>query len=162
MPCSNNRVRDQVGRTQRLVDPTARPHGRNDPFRRLAASTARSSVWPELPRSGHRRDGTATAQSGRFEPADRDPANGRNRRILPVPGVLANVPSPNPQQLFAAGNGTGVPRPALIDLPPGKPPEGKLDGSEGNGGGSGSRLGSRSARSCGRSLGRRRWIGWLH
>ena len=44
----------------------------------------------------------------------------------PFPWVLANVPSPNPQQPFAAGNGTGAPRPALIDLLPGEPPKGKL------------------------------------
>ena len=37
----------------------------------------------------------------------------------PFPWVLANVPSPNPQQPFAACNGTGAPRPALIDLLPG-------------------------------------------
>ncbi len=57
----------------------------------------------------------------------------------PFPLVLANVPSPNPQQPFAAGNGTGAPRPALIDLLPGKPPEGKLDGGEGDEGGHGFR-----------------------
>ena len=40
----------------------------------------------------------------------------------PFPWMLANVPSQSPQQPFAAGNGTGVPRPELIDLLPGKPP----------------------------------------
>jgi hypothetical protein len=33
---------------------------------------------------------------------------------------------------FAAGNGTGAPRQALIDLLPGEPPEGKLDRGEGD------------------------------
>jgi hypothetical protein len=37
------------------------------------------------------------------------------------------------------GDGTGAPRPALIDLPPVKPPEGKLDGGEGDEGGEGFR-----------------------
>ena len=63
----------------------------------------------------------------------------------PFPWVLANVPSPNPQQPFAAGNGTAAPRLALIDLLPGKltysakPPQGKLDGGEGDEGGQGFR-----------------------
>src|SRR6266446_4939337 len=57
----------------------------------------------------------------------------------PFPWVLANVPSPNPQQPFAAGNGTGAPRPALVDLLPDRPPEGKLDGGEGHEGGQGFR-----------------------
>jgi hypothetical protein len=46
------------------------------------------------------------------------------------PWVLANVHSPNPQQPFAVGNGTGGPRQALIDLLPGNSPEGKLDEGE--------------------------------
>src|SRR6516162_4053699 len=50
----------------------------------------------------------------------------------PFPWMLANVPSQSPQQPFAAGNGTGAPRQALIDLLPGKPPEGKLDRGEGD------------------------------
>ena len=50
----------------------------------------------------------------------------------PFPWVVATVPSPNPQQSFAAGNGTGAPRPALIDLLPGNPPEGQLDGGGGD------------------------------
>jgi hypothetical protein len=37
-----------------------------------------------------------------------------NGASCPFPWVLANVPSPNPQQPFAAGNGTGAPRPALL------------------------------------------------
>jgi len=44
----------------------------------------------------------------------------------PFPWVLANVPSPNPQQPFAAGNGTRAPLTAFVD--PGKPAEGKIDG----------------------------------
>ena len=63
----------------------------------------------------------------------------------PFPWVLANVPSPNPQQPFAAGNGTAAPRLALIDLLPGKltysakPHQGKLDGGKGDEGGQGFR-----------------------
>jgi len=48
--------------------------------------------------------------------------NGRFWRVSPVPWVLANVHSPNPQQPFAAASGTGGPRAVLIDLLPGKPP----------------------------------------
>ena len=53
-----------------------------------------------------------------------------NGASCPFPWVLANVPSPNPQQPLAAGNGTRAPRTAFVD--PGKPPEGKLDGGEGD------------------------------
>jgi hypothetical protein len=50
----------------------------------------------------------------------------------PFPRVVANVLSPNPQQPFAAGNTIGGPRTAFVDLLPSKPPEGKLDGGEGD------------------------------
>ena len=57
----------------------------------------------------------------------------------PFQWVLANVPSPNPQQPFGAGNTTGAPRTAFVDLRPSKPPEGKLDGGEGDEGSPGFR-----------------------
>ena len=53
--------------------------------------------------------------------------------------MLANDPSPNPKQPFAARNGTGAPRQALIDPLLGKPPKDKLDGGEADDGGQGFR-----------------------
>ena len=64
----------------------------------------------------------ACSSSGWGAPLAPDsPTEGRTAigASCPFPWVLANVPSPNPQQPFAACNGTGAPRPALIDLLPG-------------------------------------------
>jgi hypothetical protein len=63
-----------------------------------------------------------------------------NRRACcSLPWMLTNVPSPNPQQPFAAGIGTGAPQSAFADLLPGKPPAGKLHPGKGDEGGQGLR-----------------------
>jgi hypothetical protein len=54
-----------------------------------------------------------------------------NRRILPVlVGGGERLSTEPTTAVFTAGNGTGTPRPAIVDLLLGKPPEGELDGGK--------------------------------
>jgi len=61
------------------------------------------------------------------------------RRILPVPVGAGERLFSEPTTAVRRRHRKGAPRPALIDLLPGKPPEDKLDGGEGDEGGQGFR-----------------------
>src|SRR5262249_44053306 len=77
-------------------------HARPVPYDWVPAGTPHGEhavVPPDL--TCRRGDRIRTARSPRVS------AYGASR---PLPWVLANVPSQNPQQPFAAGNGTGAPR----------------------------------------------------
>ena len=71
------------------------------------------------------------ALKGRLEPADRRPANDRNRRILPVAVGAGERPFTEPITAVRRRQRDRRATTALIDLLPGEPPEGKLDEGKG-------------------------------
>jgi len=99
----------------------------------MAGGLARmTAFWPVRPSAG----AAQMSLEGRFDSFEPMTGGGRFRRIYVIPGRFGDGRLTDPTAAARR-----KPRPALSDrrqgLRPGEPPEGKLDGSEGDKGGEG-------------------------